>query len=80
MCKESCSLVKELPEFRSKIDELKLTDDEFAKLSQDYYALEQQIIACEKNNERMCDTKLKELKIRCFTIKDRLYMRLKHGV
>lgn len=79
MCIERCSLVKELPEFKSKIDELILTDEEFARLSEDYHALEQQIVACKKSNGPMCEAKLKELKIRCFTLKDRLYMRLKHG-
>lgn len=79
MCMKSCSLIKELPEFKAKIIERKVTDAEFARLLADYYALEQQIEMCEKSQVIQDEVALKELRVRCLTLKDRLYMRLKHA-
>ncbi|ESP92009.1 MULTISPECIES: YdcH family protein [Pseudoalteromonas] len=79
MCKKTCNLIKELPEFRLKIAELELTDKEFAKLLADYCALEQQITAMEQNTVADFELHIKDLKTRCITIKDRLYIRLKHA-
>ncbi|KZN28433.1 YdcH family protein [Pseudoalteromonas luteoviolacea] len=72
-------LVKELPEFESKICELKERDPDFAKLLNDYNKLESQIATIRGGLHPQLDSLLIELKKRSLTLKDRMYIVLKNS-
>ncbi|MBQ4811002.1 hypothetical protein A7985_00640 [Pseudoalteromonas luteoviolacea] len=71
-------LVKELPEFESKICELKECDPSFAKLLNDYNKLESKIASIHSGLHPELDNLLVELKKRSLTLKDRMYIVLKN--
>ncbi|KZN30794.1 YdcH family protein [Pseudoalteromonas luteoviolacea] len=73
------NLVKELPEFESKICKLKARDQQFSKLLNDYNLLENRIAILK---DRACTDDgalLTDLKKRSLTIKDRMYIMLKNA-
>jgi len=76
---ERHSLAKELPEFKQQIHDLKVTNRHFAKLSDEYHDLDNEIIRIEEGIENTADDYLENLKIRRLHLKDELFEMLKRA-
>ena len=74
---EKHDLVHELPEFKERIHELKLSDARFAKLYDEYHDLDNQVRHIEEGIENTDDFYLEELKKKRLQHKDELYAMLK---
>lgn len=74
---ERHSLAKELPEFKQQIHDLKVSNRHFAKLSDEYHDLDNEIIRIEEGIENTADDYLENLKIRRLHLKDELFEMLK---
>ena len=59
---ERHSLAKELPEFKDKIHDLKLSDGHFSKLFKDYHEVDNEVIRIEDGVEHSSDEYLESLK------------------
>lgn len=66
-------LIDELPEHKQRILELKSSDAEFAKLFDEYHALDAQVLGMEEGIETPSDEVLEELKKKRLYLKDRLF-------
>ena len=66
-------LIDELPEHMERILELKSSDAEFAKLFDEYHALDAQVLGMEEGIETPSDEVLEELKKKRLYLKDRLF-------
>ncbi len=66
-------LIDELPEHKERILELKSSDAEFAKLFDEYHALDAQVLGMEEGIETPSDEVLEELKKKRLYLKDRLF-------
>lgn len=73
------NLVRELPEFESKICELNMCDPQFTKLLNDYNILEHRIAIMKDRAHPNDETLLVDLKKRSLTLKDRMYIILKNA-
>ncbi len=76
---ERHSLAKELPEFKQQIHDLKVSNRHFAKLSDEYHDLDNEIIRIEEGIENTADDYLENLKIRRLHLKDELFEMLKRA-
>ncbi|MFC3031637.1 YdcH family protein [Pseudoalteromonas fenneropenaei] len=76
---ERHSLVKELPEFKEKIHELKMSDKHFARLFEDYHDIDNAVIRIEEGIENTSDDYLESLKKQRLQLKDQLYSILKNA-
>ncbi|PAY00967.1 GTP-binding protein [Pseudoalteromonas sp. HM-SA03] len=74
---ERHSLAKELPEFKDRIHELKLSDGHFSKLFKDYHEVDNEVIRIEDGVEHSSDEYLESLKKKRLWLKDQLYRILK---
>ena len=79
MLGEHHSLVKEFPEYKDKIHELKISDPEFAKLFEKYDDIDKEIYRIEMQIENTSDEYIENLKIRRVQLKDQLYTMLQHA-
>lgn len=66
-------LIKEFPELRERIHRLKLDDPRFARLAEDYEALDKRICRAEESPEGHDDNHMHELKAERLRMKDTLY-------
>lgn len=80
MQSEHHDLVHEFPEFREKIHDLKMSDEHFKKLFDEYHKLDREVYRVEYDIEPRSDTALEDLKKRRLALKDELYHILKYGV
>ena len=80
MQSEHHALANEFPEFRDKIHDLKMSDENFQKLFDEYHKLDREVYRVEYDIEPRSDTALEELKKRRLALKDELYNILKHSV
>ena len=74
---EKHDLVHELPEFRERIHELKSSDARFARLYEEYHALDDEVRSIEEGVENTDDFYLEELKKKRLHHKDELFAMLK---
>ena len=80
MQSEHHALANEFPEFRDKIHDMKMSDEHFQKLFDEYHKLDREVYRVEYDIEPRSDAALEELKKRRLVLKDELYQILKHGV
>ena len=59
---ERHSLVKELPEYRDQIHTLKMNDNHFSRLFDEYHVMDHEIVRIEEGVENTTDDYLEELK------------------
>ncbi|MCY7295550.1 YdcH family protein [Alteromonas sp. a30] len=71
------SLANELPEFKTQIHNLKMTDNHFSRLHDEYGEVDHEIHRIESGVENTSDEYLEELKKKRLFLKDSLYEMLK---
>jgi uncharacterized protein YdcH (DUF465 family) len=71
-------LVKEFPEHHDRIHDLKMSDEHFLRLMNDYESLDKEIYRAESDAEPTDDTHLKELCVRRVQLKDKIYALIQH--
>ncbi len=76
---ENHSLIKEFPEMRDKIHELKVSDNHFAKLFEEYDEAEHNVHRIESGAEAASDDYLEEQKKIRLKLKDELFVMLKNA-
>lgn len=72
-------LSEEFPEYKEKIHELKIGNDEFAALYQEYIDTDKEIYRIEEEIETPSDEYTENLKKKRLLLKDRLYGMLRGG-
>ena len=75
---EKHDLIHELPEYREKIHQLKMTNSHFAKLFDEYHEVNRQVHRIEAGVENTADEFLEGLKKQRLKLKDDLFALL-HG-
>jgi uncharacterized protein YdcH (DUF465 family) len=70
---EKHTLTNDFPEHQHTIRHLKMNDNHFAKLFDEYHVLESEVHHIEKNNKPVADDYLDSLKIRRVHLKDQLF-------
>lgn len=70
-------LISDFPELRDTIHELKVSDDEFARLMDQYNELTKRIEGLEARDEPVADAFMEDLKRQRVHLKDTLYERLR---
>jgi len=73
---ENHSLANELPEFKEKIHELKMSDRHFQRLFDEYHEIDHEIHRIEQGVENTSDEYLEEQKKKRLSLKDQLYAML----
>jgi uncharacterized protein YdcH (DUF465 family) len=76
MLGEKHDLIHEFPEHRERIHELKVGDQHFARLFDEYHKLEHQVRRIEEGVETTSDNYLEDLKKKRLKLKDMLYVML----
>ena len=76
MIGEKHDLIHELPEFKDKIHELKVSDAHFHKLFTEYHEVTHEVERIEGGAENTSDTYLEEQKKRRLALKDELFSML----
>jgi len=74
---EKHDLVHELPEYRERIHELKMSDQHFARLFEEYHEVDHEIHRIEEGVEPTSDDYLEERKKLRLSLKDQLLAMLK---
>lgn len=74
---EKHDLLHEFPEYQDKIHQLKIENNHFKKLFEEYDEIEHQILRINKGIEIMTDEAFKEIKVRMLHLKDEIYTYLK---
>ncbi|MEK8086836.1 DUF465 domain-containing protein [Aquabacterium sp. A3] len=70
-------LVKDFPEFRDQIHELKVTSSHFVKLEREYEDIDKEVVRLESGIEHASSADLEQKKLRRVALKDELYAMLK---
>jgi len=73
---EKHDLLHEFPEHKSKIIELKNSNQHFKKMFDEYHQLDDQIYRIEDGSEITSDEYLNELRLKRVHLKDKLYKQL----
>lgn len=73
MLGEKHDLIHELPEHKERIHTLKISDEHFKKMFDDYHELDHQIIRMEEGIETPSDDVLETLKKQRLFLKDQLF-------
>lgn len=76
---EHHDLVHELPEYRNKIHEMKVNDQHFSKLFDEYHEVDHELRRIEQEIETPTDEYTEELKKKRLHLKDQLLDMLKKG-
>ena len=71
-------LIHELPEYKERIHQLKMSDKHFAKLYDEYNELDQQILRMEEGYETPSDDVIEEMKKKRLFLKDQLVEMIKN--
>lgn len=79
MLNEKHDLVHELPEYRETIHNLKMTDNHFAKLFDEYHEVDHEIHRIETDIETTSDEYLEEKKKQRLHLKDELFRMIKNA-
>ncbi len=70
-------LVKEFPDHKDQIHELKMKNNHFAKLMKEYEELDKHVFRVESNAEPTSDEYIRDLKKKRLKLKDDLYDMIK---
>lgn len=70
---EKHDLLHEFPEHQEKIHQLKMENNHFRKLFNEYDEMEHQILRINSGIETMTDEAFKELKVKMLHLKDEIY-------
>jgi len=70
---EHHALINEFPQFKSLIHDLKLSNNHFAKLFDEYHVVDREIVRVEQGIEPRSDVDLENLKKNRIQLKDQLY-------
>ena len=73
MLGESHDLVSEFPEFQQRIEVLRVSDNDFAKLMNTYNQLDARIRRIEEFGQRVTDETIENLKRQRLKLKDQLH-------
>lgn len=73
MLGEKHDLLHEFPEHKERIHELKMSNNHFAKLFDEYHEIEHEVRRIEEGNETPSDEYTEELKKKRLKLKDDLY-------
>jgi len=73
MQNEHHDIVHEFPEFREEIHNLKMKDNHFKTLFDEYHKLDKEVYRAEYDIEPKSDTALEDLKMRRLALKDEIY-------
>ncbi len=73
MLGEKHDLIHELPEHKERIHQLKISNENFKKMFDEYHELDHQIIRMEEGIETPSDDVIEELKKQRLFLKDQLY-------
>ena len=76
---EKHDLHHEFPEFHDRIHELKMNDQHFARLFDEYHAINREILRIEEDIETTADEYLEDLKKKRLSHKDQLYRMLSNS-
>ena len=79
MLTEKHDLIHELPEHRDKIHELKLNNNHFARLFEEYHEVDHEVHRIETGVENTSDDYLEGRKKRRLYLKDELYRMIKQA-
>ena len=79
MLNEKHDLIHELPEHRETIHNLKMTDNHFAKLFDEYHEVDHEVHRIETNVETTSDEYLEEKKKQRLHLKDELLKMIKNA-
>jgi len=79
MLNEKHDLVHELPEHRDTIHKLKISDNHFARLFEQYHETDHEIHRIETGVENTSDDYLEEIKKRRLNLKDQLFQMIKNA-
>ena len=79
MLGEKHDLVHELPEYKERIHELKISNRHFAKLFEEYDEMDHQFRRCETAVEVHADDYVEGLKKKRLALKDELFQMLRNG-
>ncbi len=79
MLGEKHDLVHELPEYKDRIHELKLSNRHFAKLFEEYDEIDHQVRRCETEVEVHAHDFVEELKKKRLALKDELFRMLREN-
>lgn len=77
MLGETHDLIHEFPELSDKINQLRMNDPAFAKLMEDYDALDRRVRELEELAQPVADETMEVLKKERLMLKDELYARLR---
>ena len=77
MLGEKHDLVHELPEYKDRIHELKMTNKHFLHQFEKYHALDHEVLRAEEGIETVSDEYLEELKKKRLALKDELFSMIK---
>ncbi|MGD2055011.1 MAG: DUF465 domain-containing protein [Gammaproteobacteria bacterium] len=80
MLGEKHDLIHELPEHKECIHELKMSDENFRKMFDEYHELDHQIIRMEEGIETPSDDVLEELKKQRLFLKDQLFAMIRDAI
>jgi uncharacterized protein YdcH (DUF465 family) len=70
---EKHDLIHELPEHKDRIHELKVSNEHFKKLFDEYHELDHEVLRMEEGIETPSDEVLEEVKKKRLSLKDQLY-------
>ena len=76
---EHHGLIHEFPEYREEIHKLKMTNDHFRELFDEYHKLDREVFRVENNIEPRSDMTLEDLKKRRLALKDELFQMLRQS-
>ena len=72
-------LVKEFPEYKEQIHDLKMTNNHFSKLMKEYEEVDKHVFRIESDEEPTGDEYLRDLKKQRLKIKDELHSIIKEA-
>jgi uncharacterized protein YdcH (DUF465 family) len=72
-------LIKDFPELRGALHELRMSDADFSRLADSYESLDKRICRVEAGNEVLADAALLSLKQERLSLKDEVARRLKRA-
>lgn len=79
MSVEHHPLLKEFPEYRERIHQLKMDDAHFRKLFEEYHEVDREVYRMDENIEPSSDEAMEDVKKRRLALKDELYGMLQAG-
>ncbi len=74
---EKHDLIHEFPEYRDKIHDLKVSDQHFRRLFDEYHELDHEVRRIEEGVENTSDEYVEGLKVKRLHLKDELFAMLK---